>query len=69
MATTNPVDQIARAIHRQYSKTILGEPQKWELRTPDERSAWRLLARTTVDLVKKVAVVDESTRRRAANSR
>jgi hypothetical protein len=45
------VETVARAMQRQYGKQVQGEIQKWEKRTPGERSAWRLIARTAIDLV------------------
>jgi hypothetical protein len=45
------IETVARAIHRQHGKGMLGEVQKWEERTPQERSSWRLIARTAIKLV------------------
>ena len=49
------VEDVARAMHRQHSKEMLGAIQKWEKLTPHERSAWRLIARTTIALVQNYA--------------
>jgi hypothetical protein len=45
------IDEIARSIHRQHAKEMLGALQKWEKLSPDERSTWRLIARSTIALV------------------
>ena len=45
------IEEVARAMHRQHAKEMLGALQKWEKLSPDERSTWRLIARTTITLV------------------
>jgi hypothetical protein len=44
------IEDIARAIQRQYGKEMLGEIQKWEKRPTHERSCWRVIARTAINL-------------------
>jgi hypothetical protein len=45
------VDDVARLLHRQYSKEILGTLHKWEKLESAERSSWRLIARSAVTLI------------------
>lgn len=54
------VEDIARAMHRQHGKEMLGSIQKWEKASPDERSTWRLIARSVIDRIKQEP--DESKR-------
>ncbi len=49
------VEDVARSMQRQHSKEMLGAIQKWEKLSPDERSTWRLIARTTIQLVQNRA--------------
>jgi hypothetical protein len=64
------VERVASAMQRQYGKQMHGEIQKWEKRTPGERSAWRLIARTAIDLVmeSKSAPASSRARRKAPSS-
>lgn len=55
MADKDLVEDVARALQRQHGKEMLGEIQKWEKRPAGERSAWRSIARTVIDLVGKDA--------------
>jgi hypothetical protein len=45
------IEEVARSMHRQHAKEMLGALQKWEKLSPDERSTWRLIARSTIELV------------------
>ena len=45
------IEDVAQAIQRQHGKEMLGEIQKWEKRTPEERSSWRLVARTAINVI------------------
>jgi hypothetical protein len=47
------IEEVARSMHRQHAKEMLGALQKWEKLSPDERSTWRLIARTTIILVQE----------------
>ena len=45
------IEEVARAMHRQHAKEMLGALQKWEKLSPDERSTWRLISRSIIGLV------------------
>lgn len=47
------IEDIARAMHRQHGKEMLGAINKWEKASPDERSTWRLIARTVIGRVQE----------------
>jgi hypothetical protein len=60
------IETVARAIHRQHGKEMLGELRKWEERTPRERSSWRLIARAAIKLVHEGQAADAGQRTRRA---
>jgi hypothetical protein len=43
-------EDVARAMQRQHAKEMFGAIQKWEKISPEERSTWRLIARTTIEM-------------------
>jgi hypothetical protein len=47
------IEEVARAIQRQHSKEMFGAIQKWEKRASHERSSWRLIARTAINVINK----------------
>lgn len=47
------IENVARVLQRQHGKEMLGEVQKWEKRTPQERSSWRLIARTIIKVIEE----------------
>ena len=47
------VEDLARSMHRQYCKEMLGEAHSWEKSSANERSIWRLLVRTVLTRAKE----------------